>query len=143
MQDLKTAFILQALAEYNQRSTDQMRIAMRRLGVGVTDEGYNSIAYKVFQSGAGAYSNLSFMEYLRFVDMGAGRSHPLGGIASVTVRLQASKQLALKQIKDKVRKPKKIYSKIVYGEIGFLHNTLRYGYTEQTIALLKQQLEGQ
>jgi hypothetical protein len=136
--ELKTAFILQALNQYNQKAIAQMRDAMHRAHVGVSEEGYNSLAYKAFQRGEGAYSNLSFNEYLRFVDMGAGRGHPLGGLASVAVALQASKKQGLSQVKDKVRKPKKIYSKIVYGNLGYLYGKLLYGYTQETIDALNE-----
>jgi len=101
----------------------------------------NSISYKVLQNGGGALGQLSFNDYLRFVDMGVGRGHPLGGLASTTVALQASKKVGLAQVKDNVRKPKKIYSKPVYGELGFLYGKLLYGFTEETIAVLKAELE--
>jgi len=141
MADLKTAFILQSLNQYNERAISEMRAAMKRAGVGVSEEGYNSLAYKAFQQGQGAYSNLSFKEYLRFVDMGAGRGHPLGGLTAVTVALQASKKKGLSQVADKVRRPKKIYSKIVYGNLGYLYSKLLYGYTQEAIDALKTQLE--
>lgn len=139
--DLKTAFILKALNEYNVRAIAEARAAMKRAHVGVTEEGYNSFAYKAFQRGEGAYSNLSFKEYLRFVDMGAGRGHPLGGLTATTVALQSQKKTGLSLVKDKVRKPKKIYSKIVYGNLGYLYGKLLYGYTQETIDALKNELE--
>lgn len=139
--ELKTAFILQSLNRFNTEAIELMRNAMKRSGVGVSNEGYDSLAYKTFQSGQGAYSNLSFKEYLRFVDMGAGRGHPLGGLTSVTVALQASKKKGLAQVADRIRKPKKIYAKIVYGRLPYLHGRLLYGYTEEAIALLKNELQ--
>ena len=75
--------------------------------------------------------------------MGAGRGHPLGGLTAVTVTLQASRKKGLAQVADRIRKPKKIYSKIVYSRVPYLHNRLLYGYTEETIALLKQELQQQ
>lgn len=119
-----------------------MRAEMRRLKIGVTDEGYNSMAYKVFQTGnSGAYSNLSFNEYLRMVDMGAGRGHPIGSLSAVGVSLQASKKQGLSFVKDKTRKPKKIYAKIVYGKLPHLTGKLLYGFTDEAIAELKAELE--
>lgn len=138
--ELKAAFIQKVLADYNKDVIETMRIAMRRAGVGVSDEAYRSLAYQVFQSGGGAYSNLSFKEYLRFVDMGVGRGHPLGGLTAVTVTLQASKQQGLAQVKDKIRKPRKIYSKIAYGKLVYMENRLLHGFTEEAIAAIKQEL---
>jgi hypothetical protein len=141
MADLKQTFILRALADYNQSVIDTMEVQMRKLKVQATGEGLKSLAYKVVQSGGGAYSNLSFKEYLRFVDMGVGRGHPLGGLASVKVALQASRKEGLAFVKDKTFKPKKIYAKIAYGKLSHLTGKLLYGYTEEAIALLKAELE--
>ena len=140
MPELKTAFILRELSKYNEEVIKAMKAAFKKAGVGVTEEGYNSLAYKSFQSGGGAYSNLTFNEYLRFVDMGVGRGHPLGGLRAVTVELQASRTRGLAHVKDKIRRPKKIYAKVAYGKIGYLQNKLLHGYTEETIAALKAEL---
>jgi hypothetical protein len=43
-------------------------------------------------------------------------------------------------VKDKGRKPKKFYSKLVYGKLTWLQNKLLYGYTEETIAMLKKNI---
>lgn len=138
---LKTTFILKALAEYNESVIQTMRAQMRKLKVGVTDDGYNSFAYRVIQSGDGAYSELTFKEYLRMVDMGAGKGHPLGGLSAVTVELQASKTRGLSLVKDKVRQPKKIYAKIAYGKLSYLQGKLLNGFTEEAIAALKSEFE--
>lgn len=119
-----------------------MKAAAKRAGVGVTDQGIESISYEALQLGeGGATGNLSFNEYLRFVDMGVGRAHPLGGLRSMRVTLQSRHQEGLALVKDKVRKPKKIYSKIAYGKLTWLENKLLHGYTEETVALLKAEIE--
>ncbi len=141
--DLKQTFILKALTEYNQMVKAQMQGLMRKRKIGVTDEAYNSIAYAAAAQGNGAVSKLSFKEYLRMVDMGAGRGHPLGGLRSMTVELQSRRQSGKVLVKDRVRKPKKVYSKTAYGNLGWLQNQLLYGYTEETIAVLKQELQAQ
>lgn len=143
MRDIKTTFINRCLAEYNQSVIEAMTLAAKRAGVGVTDEAIQSLAYKTFQQGAGAYSNLSFKQYLRFVDMGVGRSHPLGGLTTTTLTLAAQRHSGKAFVKDKVRKPKKIYSKIVYGKLTYLQNKLLYGFTEETIAMIKKELQNQ
>lgn len=76
------------------------------------------------------------------VDMGAGKGHPLGGLSAVGVELQASKTKGLALVKDKGRKPKKIYAKIAYGKLSYLQGKLLHGFTEEAIAELKAELEG-
>lgn len=140
---LKQTFILRCLNEYNESVVEMMRSQMNKLKVNHTGEGLQSLAYKVFQSGnEGAYSNLTFKEYLRFVDMGVGRGHPLGSLDTVGVELQASKQRGLKYVKDKTFKPKKIYAKIAYGRLPHLTGKLLYGFTDEAIKELKAELEG-
>ena len=73
--------------------------------------------------------------------MGAGRGHPLGGLKSTLVSLRSQNKTGIALSKDNVRKPKKIYSKPAYGNITWLQNELLYGYTEETIAALKQEME--
>lgn len=140
--DLKQTFILKCLQQYFEETIEAIRIAAKRAKVGVTDDAVKSLSYEALQSGnEGGTGQLKFNEYLRFVDMGVGRSHPLGGMTTMKVTLQAQQKTGAVQIKNKTRKPKKIYSKIAYGKLNYLTNRLLYGYTEETIALLKQELE--
>lgn len=101
----------------------------------------DSVSYKILQNGGGALGQLSFNDYLRFVDMGVGRGHPLGGLKATTVALQASKKEGLALVKDNIRKPKKIYAKPAYSQLGHLYGKLLYGYTQETIDALKAELE--
>jgi hypothetical protein len=138
--DLKLTFIQKTLADYMQQVTEVMQVAARRNKVNKTGEGMKSLAYTAIQQGAGGHATLSFKEYLRFVDMGVGRGHPLGGLTTMKVTLQSSNREGLAQVKDKVRKPKKIYAKPAYGRLGWMYNKLLYGYTEETIAMLKKEM---
>ena len=110
---------------------------MRRYKVGVTDEGLESIAHDTLERSA----TLQFKEYLRMVDMGVGKSHPLGGLQSMRTALHSSNKMGTMLVKDTVRKPKKIYSKPAYGKLTWLQNKLLYGFTEETIALLKNNMQ--
>jgi hypothetical protein len=139
MDAIKTTFIIQCLSDYMISVMASMRTAAKREGVGVTNEAIESLSYEVLQRGAGAFANLSFENVLRFVDMGVGRGHPLGGLKAVTVELQSRKEKGLAQVKG--RKPKKIYSKIAYGKLTWLQNKLLYGYTEETIAMIKATMQ--
>jgi hypothetical protein len=138
---LQQSFILKALTQYNERVEAAMKRAMAAKNVNVTGEAARSIAYQVLQSGAGAESKLTFKEYLRFIDMGVGRGHPLGRLKKVRVELASRNAGGNVFKKDNVRKPKKVYSKTAYGELIFLENNLLHGYTEEAIANLKNELE--
>lgn len=139
--DLKQTFITQCLENFLADAKKAMEAAIRRYNVGVTGEGLASISYEVLKDASGGEAKLSFNDYLRFVDMGVGRAHPLGGLDMMTVALSASHKKGIKQVKDMVRRPKKMYSKPSYAQLGHLYGKLLYGYTEETIAILKQQMQ--
>lgn len=140
MPDIKVTFIERCLKDYNESVIEGMRLAGQRNGLNLDGPGLQSLAYKAFQQGGGAYSSLSFKEYLRMVDMGVGRGHPLGGLKATTVSLAAARRSGKIFVKDNLRKPKKIYSKIAYGKLGYLQNKLMFGFTEETVTALKQEL---
>src|SRR6478609_7533721 len=135
--DLKLTFINQCLQQYMADVVETMRAMFARYKIGVTDEALKSLAYEQLERTA----NLKFKEYLRMVDMGVGRGHPLGGLKAVSVALQASNKVGDVLVKDKTRKPKKLYSKTAYGKLTWLENKLLHGFTEETIAVLKQNME--
>lgn len=134
--DLKMTFIRKCLADYMSSVQETMRIAFRKYKVGVTDEGVQSLASETLENSA----MLRFKEYLRFVDMGVGKSHPLGGLTSMKVALRAHND-GVALIKDRTRKPKKIYSKVAWGKLTWLENKLMHGYTDETKAMLKKTIE--
>ena len=140
MADFKQTFVQRALEEYLQQVEAGMQSAITKNKVGVTGEGAASISHKILQNGGGALGQLSFMNYLRFIDMGAGRGHPLGGLSSVSVTLAASRTTGRSFVADKIRRPKKIYAKITYGKLNYLIGKLMYGYTEAVVAQLKEEL---
>lgn len=134
--DIKQTFIQNCLRDFMERAQLAMEAAGHSKKIDI-----NSISYKILQQGGGALGQLSFNDYLRFVDMGVGRGHPLGGLQATTVALQSRHQEGIALIKDRVRKPKKIYAKPVYGLLGHLYGKLLYGFTEETIAALKEEME--
>lgn len=140
---MRQEFVTKALQEYHQRVVSQMRAIAVRKKIGVTNEGINSLAYQVYSSGQqGGRSSLSFREYLRFVDMGVGRGHPLGGLKATVISLKSRRKKGIAQVKDNTRKKKTfLYSKIAYGNLGFLTNHLMYGYSEEAIQALKEELQ--
>ena len=115
-----------------------VQIDMQRRNIGKSGEAESSLSSTANENGG----RLSFREYLRFVDMGVGRSHPLGGLKRTKVALQASRQTGEILTKDNTRKAKKVYSKNAYGNLNWLQGKILYGYTEETIEMLKKELEG-
>lgn len=130
--DLKQTFIAVCLRQYMDSVIEGMRLAATRQHVGVTNEGIKSLAYNVLSQGNGAIAKLSFKEYLRFVDMGVGKGVPIGGIKDMREKIKTKGH--------KSRKSKKIYSKTAYGKLSWLQGKLLYGYTEETIAMLKNEM---
>ena len=139
--DLKLSFIQNSLNEYMQRNILFIERAARAKKIGVTGDGIASLAYKKATEGAGTTASLQFADYLRYVDMGVGRGHPLGGLKTVSVEIKRRNLVGNAFVKDNIRKPKKLYSKTVYGNLGSLYSQLLYGFTEETIAMLKKEIE--
>lgn len=122
---VELAFIEEELRRFNVDIERSMRQAMRALGVGVTDEGYQSIKAELLTK---VSTQLSFHEYLRMRDMGAGRGSKLGISNDSTIANRTG------------RKPAQIYSKPVYGHLPRLVQNLVSNLTEETITRLKNQL---
>lgn len=139
--DIKLPFAIKALTEYFRMVERDMKALALKKKVGITQQGINSISYNTLQQSNSVLGTLSFKEYLRFVDMGVGKSHPLGGLAAMRVSLQSKHKEGYIQVKDNTRKAKKIYSKSAYGNLTWLQNNLLYGLTEETRNLIIKELE--
>ncbi len=134
MNDLKLTFVRQSLENYMSEVVEAMRREIIRRGIRVTDELLLSLAYNVSQTEAHGTAALSFAEWGRFIDMGVGRGHPLGGISATRDALNS------KRDKGGIRKPKKFYSKIAYGKLNGLMADLMYGFTDEVKDQITQQL---
>lgn len=141
--DLKQDFILYALKEYFNMVIVALRQQYNKYKIGESGDGFNSFSASTQMLGAGAMGGLSFNEYLRFIDMGVGRAHPLGGLTNTKVTLEFHGKTGFATEQNKTRKPKKFYSKTAYGKLNWLEGKLLYGYTEETIAMLKNNLQNQ
>lgn len=126
-------FIDDELNDWGELVDGELRKALTRMGIGVTDELYQSIAYQVAQAAAGhdGKYNLLFNEYGRFRDMGTGRGGR-GGFKETT---------AGNRRKWVGRKPKKFYSRTVYGMLNRLIESLLYGYQQATADGIKEVLQ--
>lgn len=138
--DLKLTFQQNVLTQYLQEVKEGMAVLIKRYGAVETEHLLQSLSYHALTEGSGATGSLSFAEYGRFLDMGVGRGNPLGGLKSTRIALQAQKKEGEALIKKK-RKRKIIYSRMAYGKLTWLQNQLLYGYTEETIAMLKKNME--
>ena len=120
MDQSRLNFIDDELNEWGELVNQELRKALTRMGIGVTDELYQSIAYQVMQAAAGhdGKYNLSFHEYGRFRDMGTGK----GGRGAFKETTSGNRK------KWVGRKPKKFYSRTVYGMLNRLIESLLYGY---------------
>lgn len=138
--DLKQNFVLKAVQQYISECEAALIKMIARKKIGNSNDLISSIRGTARMSGNGATAELLFKEYGRYIDMGVGRSHPLGGLAQTKLALKSRQYEGNAFIKDKKRSPKKFYSPTVYGKLTYLENKLLHGYTEETIAMLKQEL---
>lgn len=130
----KLNFINEELEEWARWIDGKLREKFQKMKIGVTEELINSLAYQVFNSSGlndGEYQ-LSFLEYGRMVDMGAGR----GSKHSITDNAKAYRDAGEK----KMRKPKKFYSKTTYGGLNRLMNSIINGYQPAIIDTLKESI---
>ena len=129
MQDLKLAFIQQEVTAYFEEVSVAMAQAIEQKNAIKTKQLKNSIRSRIITLGqSSVQGELIFEEYGRFLDMGVNRYNPLGGLGGITQALQGMK-------------PRKIYSPIAFGKLNGLMGSLLYGFTEETIRSLKQELQ--
>lgn len=137
---IKQAFIQQSLQDYQRRVVQRMRQAVTQRKAKKTGDLKNSITGSASATGNSGTASIKFKEYGRFVDMGVGRGHPLGGMAALQQNLILASGGEKRNAKSP-RKAKKIYSKVAYGQLGTLMSDLAYGYTQETINQIKSQLQ--
>lgn len=141
MDPIKLTFQQNALLQYLAEVKQAMQIAVRRTRSVKTEALLNSIAYQALKQVNASIGKLSFKEYGRFLDMGVGRGHPLGGIKTTTLTLASTGRTGIAQINKKNTIPRrKIYSPIAYGKLNWLMGKLAHGYTEEAIDQIKKQM---
>jgi len=133
MEEKKLNYISDSLAAWGEEVDSELKKALQRMDVSVTNDLYNSLLFQVLRA-TGAHDGryqLSFHEYGRFVDMGTGK----GG------RRRAVESVAGNRKKWIGRKPKKFYSKTVYGMLNRLIEQVIYGYQEVSASTIKTALQ--
>jgi hypothetical protein len=139
---IKLTFIQRAVERYAKDVIVAMDRKMQKLKTIDTSELRNSLNSQLTDDGSGnVVGKLLFLEYGRFIDMGVGRGHPVGGnTMELQNRILASDGTDRFK-KNGPRKAKKIYSPIAYGKLNGLIEDLAYGFTQETIQSIKQELE--
>lgn len=132
--DLQYKFIRTRLQGYLSDVASTMQVQMDRDGVQGTGL-RGSISSRITGDDSVQVGELIFDESGRFLDMGVGKGHPLGGV-------KQTKAAMGKKGRKPGRKRKVIYSAIAYGKLNFLENQLLHGYTEEAISALKNMDDG-
>jgi len=95
----------------------------------------HSIKKRFHWKPSGTMIQFSFADQGRFQDMGVGRGKSIGKIEDIDTNN------IVWGIKPKMkRKPKRWYTRTIYGYIYRLTDLLRYGYSEEIQARIKQKL---
>lgn len=135
-EEIKLAFIASALNRYGDMVKKEMSRRIVRMKAVDTSSLLHSLSHRASSASNNAEGSfqLLFNEYGRFLDMGVTKGHPLGGIRET--------QKKLKSGRNKLFKPRKIYSPVVYGKLNWLMGELSYGFTEEAIEQIKNNLSG-
>lgn len=109
--ELEDALIESAIEHKLKKKGDLQESIKSRLDIG------NKLGYALM---------VSFETHGRFQDMGAGRSAKIENVDTNAI------VYGLKPKRVKKRKPRKWYTRVVYGQISRLHEFISYGYAEET-----------
>lgn len=133
MSEARFNFISESLNDWAGVVDERLKATLQRMGIGITDELYNSLLFQLIRATSGHDGRymLSFNEYGRMVDMGTGK----GGRGMAVESMKKNRKAW------EGRKPKKFYSKTVYGALNRLIEQLVYGYQEATAETVKTALQ--
>lgn len=127
-------FIQYELSLWAKGIEERLAAVLKKKGIEHTGALLRSLSYKVFQASGGNSGSvfLSFLDYGRWVDMGAGRASKIeSGATNAAILSNAGKK----------RKPNKWYAKTVWPNLyGYLTERLMRGYEEQIVYALKNEL---
>ncbi len=124
----QTNYVQNALLDWAFVVELELKKKLVEKNIEVTGNLLNSLSYQVFEASGGNSGSyqLSFLEYGRFVDMGAGRRSKFESIEGNTKRL-------------KTRKPEKWYASVVYPLIyGGLLRRIQNNYKAGVEYTIKQ-----
>lgn len=137
---IELTFIQRAVRQYATDVVAAMDARVRRMKKVDTDALRSSLDSKTEGTASGAVGKILFNEYGRFVDMGTGRGHKLGGGIENLQAAILSTQGNSRSV-TKARKPAKFYSPVAYGKLNGLIEDIAYGLTDETRSAIKKELE--
>jgi hypothetical protein len=139
-EEYKLPFMLQVTKEYFARVESQMNRAIIKTKSIETGQLKDSVDSTTTQQSAKVSGSLLFAPQGRFLDMGVGRGH---GRSSRIQHLQNAiiGSGGTKRTAPKTRKARAVYAKIAYGNLNGLMGDLLYGFTEETINTIKNNIQ--
>jgi hypothetical protein len=138
-QEVQLHFVHKCVRQYVDDVVAAMDRSIRKRKIIDTDALRASLANTAESTPNGAIGKLIFNEYGRYVDMGVGRGRRLGG--GIDALQEAIISTAGADRKKRGVKPRKFYSPIAYGKLNGLIEDIAYGLTDETIAVIKAELE--
>lgn len=128
----ESEFIEHELRAWAAMVDENLKTALSDKGIGISESLRRSLAYRILAAGSGHKGRyqLVFNEYGRFVDMGAGK--PKG------LQSEQNKRAAIMRASGQSRRPKKWYSRTVYGSLSSLINRLVKNYAEFSVKYIKE-----
>lgn len=134
-EQIKLAFIERAVRDYAIDVIKAMDRKIRQKNVIDTTDLVNSLSFTTGPLAAGSVGKILFKDYGRYIDMGVGKGRSLKlGLENLNEYIEN------KTGKSKI-KPVKIYSPIAYGKLNGLMGDLAHGFTQETINIIKSELE--
>jgi hypothetical protein len=140
-----TAEVLQFVRDWSRRTDERVKGELKRLRIGVTKDLLGSIKSKVLELGAGRLGiEMSFLDYGRLVDMGAGpgsvdrKEADLRRIINVESPATNRAVLTGKNRKRKVRRAKKFYSRTVYARFNALLGIISGSLVEEAVKIVRE-----
>lgn len=119
----KLAQVREVLSNWQDKTRAILLNEIKKQGIGVTGELYDTLSHELDQRGAGYFNLILHMKLRgRMVDMGVGRGVPIE-----RVKLERYKSRGAKR----KRRPKKWYSKVFYGRLNDLQGAVGYKMMEE------------
>ncbi len=139
MSDIKLHFVHRCVRNYVDDVVAAMDRSIGRRKIVDTNALRSSLKNTAEATNSGAIGKLIFLEYGRYIDMGVGRGRKLGG--GIDALQEAIISTGGADRKKRGIKPRKFYSPIAYGKLNGLIEDIAYGLTDETIAIIKNELQ--
>lgn len=130
----REAEMKQVVSDWAKYTIERLQKQITKKKIGVTGSLNYSLLYKLAAlSGGGVSSvNLEFNYYGKFIDMGVGRGQKIESVKS---------NREVYNLVGGGRRPKKWFSKTLYGEVAALADIMSTKYGEQGARVLKESIQ--